>query len=218
MLKAKFWIQNSPAFANQKHRFSFLTFPGHYILTILIAMAVALFITPLPAANAEDVTIGWNANSEPDLEGYVVYHNVGIPGPPYDHVDNLPEDELADPLHPQTTLTGLEEGQEYYVALTAYNTEGIESNFSEDVCVEVVNGIVDLCESISESSDSSSGGGGGGSSMCFITTAGTEASMFSQRVARPVTRSQVLAMLFLLVILIVSVKLSFNKSTQTKKR
>lgn len=215
MLKAKFWIQNSPTSASQTHRFSFLTIPRHYFVTLLIAMVMALFITPLPAVNAEDVTIGWNANSEPDLEGYVVYHNVGNPGPPYDHVDTLPEDELPDPLHPKTTLTGLEEGQEYYVALTAYNTEGIESNYSKDVCVEVVNGIVDLCESYSESSG---GGGGNSSSMCFITTAGTEASTFSQWVARPVIRSQVLAMLFLLVILIVSVKLSFNKSTQKSNR
>jgi uncharacterized membrane protein len=84
------------------------------------------------------------------------------------------------------TLTGLQEGKEYYIALTAYNTEGVESSFSNDVCVEVVNGIAELCSQIASpgaSTSSSSGGGGsggggsggggsggGGSGGCFIST------------------------------------------------
>jgi hypothetical protein len=83
----------------------------------------------------------------------------------------LPEDDLVDPLHPKVTLTGLSENQEYYIALTAYNTEGVESGFSNDVCVEVVNGIIEPCSSSSSigASTSSSGSGGGGGA-CFIST------------------------------------------------
>lgn len=175
----------------------------------------ALALCALPAANAEDVTIGWDANSEPDLEGYVVYRNVDTPGPPYDHFDTLPEDELANPLHPKATLTGLSDGREYHVALTAYNTEGVESSFSNNVCVKMVNGVTKLCSlSAAASAPTSSGssGGGGGGAACFISTAGAQASLFSHWVARPVIRSQVLAMLFLLLVLIAAVKLGFGKS------
>jgi hypothetical protein len=186
-----------------------------HFLFFWFAMVPTLIIVPLPDANAGDVTIGWDANSEPNLEGYMIYRNTGNPGPPYDHVDTLPEDELADPLHPRVTLTELKEGEEYYIALTAYNTEGIESNYSKGVCIEVVNGTADVCSQSSAPSTSStsrSSGGGGSSGSCFIQTAGSEASIPSQWVARPVIRSQVLAMLFLLVVLIVAVKLGFNKS------
>ncbi len=143
------------------------------LIVFLSAMLFALCAMPLPAADAVSVTLGWDSNTEPDLEGYVVYRNTGSPGPPYNYSDTLPEDELVDPLHPKATLTGLSEGKEYYIALTAYNTDGVESTFSNDLCVEVVDGIVEACTAsfspgASNSSGSSGGGSGGG---CFISTA-----------------------------------------------
>jgi len=162
-----------------------------------------------PVADAATVTIGWDSNSEPDLEGYVVYRNTRSLGPPYDYSTKLQESDFTNPLHPMATLTGLSEGKEYYIALTAYNTEGAESSFSNDVCVEVVNGIAELCgASVSPpAAMSSSGGGGGSGGGCFISTASTEASVFSQWIARPIIRSQILAMLFMSVILIAAIKL-----------
>ena len=179
----------------------------------LLFLSLALSLGPwAPLANATNVTIGWDSNPEPDLEGYVVYRNTGSPGPPYGYSNDLPEDELSDPLHPKITLTGLSDNKEYYVALTAYNTEGDESSFSNNVCVEVVNGIVELCSASASpggSAVSSSGSGGGGG--CFISTASHESSRFSEFIAKPVIRSQVLAMVFLLLILIAAVKFGFNK-------
>jgi hypothetical protein len=129
----------------------------------------------LSVANAKIVTIGWDSNDEPDLEGYVVYRNTNSPGPPYKYSDTVPEDELADPLHPKAKLTGLQEGKEYYIALTAYNTDGVESSFSNDICVEMVNNAVEHCSASASSpvTESLSGGGGGGSSgfACFISAA-----------------------------------------------
>lgn len=124
----------------------------------------------LPTAGAEEVTLGWSPNDEPDLEGYVIHRNTNSPGPPYNYSDTIPEGELADPLHPKATLTGLQEDKEYYVALTAYNTEGVESDFSNDVCVEVVNGITQLCSASSTPSPSTSSSSSGGGA-CFISTA-----------------------------------------------
>jgi hypothetical protein len=179
----------------------------------LLFFPLALSFGPWASvADASNVTLGWDSNPESDLEGYVVYRNVASPGPPYDYSNILPEDDLVDPLHPKVTLTGLSENQEYYIALTAYNTEGVESSFSNDVCVEVVNGIIEACSSSSSIGASTSSTGGGSSGGCFISTASHESSMFSKFIAQPVIRSHLLAIVFLLLILLSAVKLGFNKT------
>jgi hypothetical protein len=181
----------------------------------LVFLFLALSSMPLSVADAAQVTIGWDSNSEPDLEGYVIYRNAWSPGPPYDYSNTLPEDDLTDPLNPKVTLTGLKKDQEYYIALTAYNSEGVESSFSNDVCVEVVDGSVGVCansSNLGSSNSSNSGGGGWDVSGCFISTAGYDSSTFSKFVAKPVTRSQGLALVFLLLVLIAAVKFEFNRT------
>jgi hypothetical protein len=189
-----------------------------FFFLFLLFLPLALSFGPWASvADASKVTLGWDSNPEPDLEGYVVYRNAGSPGPPYDYSNTLPEDDLADPLHPKVTLTGLNPNKEYYIALTAYNSEGVESSFSNDVCVEVVGGSVGVCANSSNSgssnsnNSSNSGGGGWDVSGCFISTAGYDSSTFSKFVAKPVIRSQGLTLLFLLLVLIAAVKFVFNK-------
>jgi len=136
----------------------------------LVAVISFCFLAPSFAYN---VTIGWDPNDEPDLDGYAVYYNIGSPGPPYKHSKDFPENKLADPLNPTATITGLKESTKYYVAVTAYDTEGNESRYSDDVCVQIVDSALDVCSSSSgstPSSSSSSGGGGGGGGGCFIST------------------------------------------------
>jgi hypothetical protein len=146
-------------------------FGPHSLLLVLSALLFAI------CANAKTVTLGWDSNDEPDLEGYVIYRNTNSPGPPYSHSDTLPEDELADPLYPEVKLTGLQEGNEYYIALTAYNNKGVESSYSNDICVEVVNDAVELCStSASSPATTSSIGGGGSSAGCFISAASNNSS------------------------------------------
>jgi hypothetical protein len=84
-----------------------------YFIPLLLCLLViltllSLSICPSPCL-AKKVTLGWDPNPEPDIEGYVVYRNVGSPGPPYKYADTLPEDDLADPLNPMVTMTGLNE-------------------------------------------------------------------------------------------------------------
>ena len=155
---------------------SFLSTPYFKILLFLIPCTLYLIPVELPVANAATITLGWDSNDEPDVEGYVVYSNRNSPGPPYRHSDTVPEDELEDPLHPVVEFHGLSEGREYYIALTAYNSDGVESDFSEEICAEVVNDTIQLCDASTNSSaatSSISGGGGGGSSgfACFISAA-----------------------------------------------
>ena len=180
----------------------------------LISLLFVLCAVPLPVADAAHVTLGWDSNSEPDLEGYVIYRNAGSPGPPYDYANTLPEDDLSDPLHPKITLTGLNEGQEHYIALTAYNTEGDESRFSNDVCVEVVDGSVGVCANSASSvgSNSSDSGGGGSSGACFISTTSYDSASFSKFVAKRIIRNQGLALLILLLGFIAALKFEISRT------
>jgi len=201
-------------------------FSLRYFFILSISLLFVMSALAVPVADASKVTLGWDANAEPDLEGYVIYHNAGSPGPPYDHATTLPEDDLADPLHPEVTLTGLKSDEEYYIALTAYNTEGVESSFSNDVCVEVVGGSATACanssDSVSSNSNNSSNSGNdgdGGSGRwdvkgCFISTAGDNSSTLSRFVARPVIRSQVLSLVILLLVLIFTVKFVINRTKE----
>ena len=110
------------------------------------------------------------------------------------------------------TLTGLNEDQENHIALTAYDTDGLESSFSNAVCVEVVGGSVGVCANSSNPGSSNSGGGGGSSGACFISNAGYDSSTFSKFVAKPVIRSLGLALLFLLLVFIATVKFEINRT------
>ncbi len=192
----------------------------YYRFIILLLIPCTLYLIPamLPAASAAVATLGWSPNDEPDLEGYVVYRNPEKSGPPYKYSDELLEDELEDPLNPRLKLTGLKKDTKYYVALTAYNNGGIESSFSNEVCIEVIENVIQACSeaatpSTNTSSDKGgSGGGGGGGGVCFITSVSDKPSTFTQFVAKPVIRSQMLAMFFLLLVLIAAVKLGNNKA------
>jgi hypothetical protein len=126
----------------------------------------AILIYPLSSSYALDVTLAWDANTEPDLAGYMIYYCIQS-GDSYDGVGAadgdspihmpLDQDEDPDPSIVQFTLYDLPEGT-YFIAVTAYNLAGLESDFSNEV---------------STASDEvnrwgTAGGGGGG---CFIATA-----------------------------------------------
>ena len=75
-------------------------------------------------ASAADVTIAWDANSEPDLDGYIVYY--GTASGDYSNsfdVGNKTE-------HP---LNGLSAGTTYYFAVKAYDTSDNQSDFSKEL-------------------------------------------------------------------------------------
>ena len=95
----------------------------------------------LTAASAADLTLAWDPNSESDLAGYTVYYKTGSSGAPYDGVNAvqgssgiiIPLENLSDSDNPRFTLTGLSEGTVYYLAVTAYNEQGSESGYSNEV-------------------------------------------------------------------------------------
>ncbi len=105
--------------------------------SLLLTIAGILHLTTL--AHALDVTFQWDANKEPDLDGYKVYYKAGSTGngilSNYNgtgaHEGNSPialplaMDENADPDIVEFTVTNLPEGQTYYFVVTAYNDDVI---------------------------------------------------------------------------------------------
>jgi len=131
--------------------------------TQLKAIAYCGFLTVLvlfftPETFAAQAVLAWESNTEPDVEGYIVYGSTGSPCPPYDYIDTFPEVDMENPLYPRCVITGLDEDVEYFFVVTAYDSYGNESDYSN---------IVSTKQGKVECAAAGSGGGGAG---CFISS------------------------------------------------
>ena len=135
-----------------------------------------LAIITCPALSA-DLTIAWDPNSEPDVSAYGIFMRKGAEGPPYDFLGYVALNEI-DPANPSFVVTGLEEGTIYYIVVTALDTEGLESVYSNSACARI-QGTAQPCTDSGggdtlptggggSGGGSSSGSGGGGGGGCFI--------------------------------------------------
>jgi len=112
-------------------------------------------------SSAAEVTLAWDANTEPDLLGYRIHYDTS-PGNPYYGTDAeqgispiaVLREDLDDPSNPKFTLTGLSDKGDYYFALTAFDNENLESGFSNEA----------------STAGGNSGGGSGGGGGCFTVT------------------------------------------------
>jgi hypothetical protein len=141
-----------------------------------LLLSLVCFLAP---AMAKRVTLAWEANTEPDLEGYRLYYKTGssgdrvltnydgagltFVGAPYDGEPaasgfSIRKEELPQPDAAQVrcSLSGLHDDETYYFVVTAYDTEHLESEASNEVST------ADLALALS-----GSGGGGG----CLVKTA-----------------------------------------------
>jgi purine-cytosine permease-like protein len=113
------------------------TYKMNKYLSILYLLAGLLIAFSSTKAKAEDavvdegddlnatitnVTLVWDRNPEPDIAGYNVYYG-RISG---DYTRLVP---VADP----TAIIAVKGSKTVYFAVTAYNTNGMESGFSEEV-------------------------------------------------------------------------------------
>jgi hypothetical protein len=132
----------------------------------MILLFPLLFFFAVTQSYALDVTLGWDANAEPDLAGYKVYYKTGSSGPPYNGTGasqgnspvTVPIGDLADADNPEYTLSGLSDSEVSFFVVTAYDTEvpPLESGYSNEV------------SALGTPSITSTSAGDGG---CFIVTA-----------------------------------------------
>ena len=92
-------------------------------LTYLIALALSLLVFCQNAHPAQ-ITMTWDPNNEPDLAGYKVYY--GSSSRNYEVFADVGNQTTC-------TLSDLEEGQTFYLAATAYDVTGNESDYSEEL-------------------------------------------------------------------------------------
>jgi len=112
-------------------------------IALIISVLLLCFQT---STYAKDITLKWDANTELGLDHYVVYWGTDF-DPPY---ANNSEDkgDFIDKNTTTYTVTGLSDDTVYYFAAKAFDTEGLESSYSNVVSTDEV--------------DIPSGSGGGG--------------------------------------------------------
>ncbi len=116
-----------------------------------------------------DIAIAWDPNTEDDLNGYGIYISEGTPGPPFEHYGDVFVDELSDPENPQITLTEIEDGT-YYIAATAFDDQGNESDYSKTLEVRVSGPEVSALDTNDRGGSGVGDSGGSGGGGCFISS------------------------------------------------
>jgi chitinase len=93
-----------------------------FFSVLLVALLISVW------ARAEQVTLAWDANTEPDLAGYKVHYGT-VSGSYTTSLD----------VHKVTTssIGTLTAGQTYYFAVTAYNSSNKESGYSNQVSYSI---------------------------------------------------------------------------------
>ena len=100
----------------------------------VVSISLCLFLAIVTAASAKDVTLAWDPNNESNLAGYKLYYKTGTSGAPYDGVGSLQGASPIDVGNVTTfTVIGLSDSEDYYFVVTAYNTDGLESGYSNEV-------------------------------------------------------------------------------------
>jgi len=95
---------------------------------------IVLLLCFVKLGYAKDVTLEWDPNTEADLAGYKVYYKTGSSGEPYDCTGAAEGDSPVNVGNVTTyTLHDLAEGVAYFFVVTAYDTEGLESDYSNEV-------------------------------------------------------------------------------------
>ena len=93
-----------------------------FFSVLLLALLLSVW------ARAEQVTLAWDANTEPDLAGYKVHY--GTASGSYTTIVDVHNVITA-------TVTGLAAGQTYYFVVTAYNAANNESGYSNQVSYSI---------------------------------------------------------------------------------
>jgi hypothetical protein len=151
------------------------------ILAIMPFGKIALIISILSLcfqtySYAADIKLQWDVNTDPDLDHYVIYWGIDF-DPPYGH-NSEDKGDFIDKNTTTYTVTGLSDDKTYYFVARAFNTEGLESDWSNVVSTYETSE-PDTSEDYTSDNPPPSAvqGGGGGGGGCFIATAAYGSNM-----------------------------------------
>jgi fibronectin type III domain protein len=98
------------------------------VARISMVVGGSLLLLNRSGAAGESVAFAWSPNSEPEVAGYKIYY--GVASRTYTQVFDAGNGTTA-------TISNLVPGTTYYFALTAYNTLGLESDFTGELVYSV---------------------------------------------------------------------------------
>ncbi len=100
-----------------------------FLLLLSLSAFFLTFHILTPNAFSSQVTLAWDQNTEPDLDGYKLYY--GNASGDYSQVIDVGDTTMY-------TVTNLTAGNTYYFAVTAHDASGYESDYSNEVSTTVV--------------------------------------------------------------------------------
>ena len=104
-------------------------------LNIVSVVLITIFFLIIPC-HAMDITLKWTANRESNVVGYYLHYKSALRGgEPYngtDAIEGVSPIYIAGRTTTTFTVTGLSSTKGYYFALTAINTGGLISGFSNE--------------------------------------------------------------------------------------
>lgn len=89
------------------------------------------FASPSFPVEGASITIAWNPNKEPGLAGYRVYY--GTASGSYSSCVDIGNPSKSPSGFVEYTLTALDKGEKYYIAVIAYDKKKDTSGFSSEV-------------------------------------------------------------------------------------
>jgi hypothetical protein len=125
----------------------------------LVQSLLVLFFFLTGSVHSAQVTLAWDPNTEPDIAGYRIYY--GLASDQYSSSVDVGNQTSY-------TVASLADGQTYYFAATAYDRYGDESDFSNELALNIP---VPCTYMVSPTSQSFAPGGGPGT-LAVTTRAG----------------------------------------------
>lgn len=106
-----------------------------YICLMISVVLVNVFVLYSPCS-AFTVALSWDANTESTLAGYKVYYQADSSSLPFQGTGAAEGAAPVDVYNKTTaTISGLDSSRTYYFAITAYDTTGTESSYSNIVTI-----------------------------------------------------------------------------------
>jgi hypothetical protein len=99
--------------------------PRRVFLSLVLSLIISLLFFLTGSAHSAQVTLAWDANTDPDLAGYRIHY--GFLSDQYSSYSVDVGNQTS------YTLSNLPDGKTYYFSATAYDQAGYESDFSNEV-------------------------------------------------------------------------------------